>query len=74
MNDALWQFEFQDYAATVTLKAMLGLNGNAANLSEFDLIAGLPNQLTRLRAYLLTLDLHEQGCARGLRGDCGWGQ
>jgi hypothetical protein len=43
MNDALWQFEFQDYAAKVTLKTMLGLNGKAANLSDFDLIAGLPN-------------------------------
>ena len=43
MNDALWQFEFQDYAAKVTPKTMLGLNGKAANLSDFDLIAGLPN-------------------------------
>ena len=57
INDALWQFELQDHAATVTLQPMLGLNGNAANLSNFHMLTRSKNQLARSRAGLLTLGL-----------------
>jgi hypothetical protein len=41
----------------VTLQPMLGLNGNAANLSNFHMLTRSKNQLARSRAGLLTLGL-----------------
>jgi len=68
IHDALWQFELQDHAATVTLQPMLGLNGNAANLSNFHMIARSKNQLVRSQA-----GLHIGPSVARLRAPLSWG-
>jgi predicted small lipoprotein YifL len=49
INDALWQFELQDHAATVTLQPMPGLNGDATNLPDTHIFASIAKPIKPIK-------------------------
>lgn len=48
IDDALWEFEHQHYAAAVTHQPMLGLNGNATNLPDTHMIASIDKPMNSI--------------------------